>query len=130
MRHFEELDKIYRISEKEEIKKYLEIGKTPKQYYEEQAARGVARDGTPIDQSKAQTSTQTLRETLMQKSDDGIQVSLVEGKDFEQIKVSGGSDVAPDPRVAGPSIYFDTRLDQATDGSKRTDPLLQAMGQR
>ena len=35
MAHFEELDKIYRISEKEEIKKFLEIGKTPKQYYEE-----------------------------------------------------------------------------------------------
>ena len=40
MQHFEELDKIYRISEKQEINKYLEIGKTPKQYYEEQEARG------------------------------------------------------------------------------------------
>jgi len=27
---FEKLDKMYRVSEKEEIKKYLEIGKTPK----------------------------------------------------------------------------------------------------
>eukprot|EP00354_Favella_ehrenbergii_P000512 CAMPEP_0170450768 /NCGR_PEP_ID=MMETSP0123-20130129/201_1 /TAXON_ID=182087 /ORGANISM="Favella ehrenbergii, Strain Fehren 1" /LENGTH=120 /DNA_ID=CAMNT_0010712173 /DNA_START=119 /DNA_END=481 /DNA_ORIENTATION=+ len=35
MSHFEQLDKIYRISEKQEIAKYLEIGKTPKQYYEE-----------------------------------------------------------------------------------------------
>jgi len=33
MKHFEELDKIYRISEKQEIKKYLEVGKTPKEYY-------------------------------------------------------------------------------------------------
>ena len=35
MKHFEELDKIYRISEKQEIKKYLEVGKTPKEYYKE-----------------------------------------------------------------------------------------------
>ena len=35
MNHFEELDKIYRISEKQEIAKYLEIGKTPKDYYKE-----------------------------------------------------------------------------------------------
>ena len=41
MQHFEELDKIYRISEKQEIGKYLEIGKTPKQYYSEQEARGI-----------------------------------------------------------------------------------------
>lgn len=41
MSHFEQLDKIYRISEKQEIAKYLEIGKTPKQYYEEQAARAI-----------------------------------------------------------------------------------------
>ena len=40
MQHFEELDKIYRISEKQEITKYLEIGKTPKEYYAEQEARG------------------------------------------------------------------------------------------
>ena len=41
MQHFEELDKIYRISEKQEITKYLEIGKTPKEYYAEQEARGM-----------------------------------------------------------------------------------------
>ena len=35
------LDEMYRVSEKDELKKYLEIGKTPKQYYEEQEARGV-----------------------------------------------------------------------------------------
>jgi hypothetical protein len=38
-KNFNELDKIYRVSEKEEIKKYLELGKTPSQYYAEQAAR-------------------------------------------------------------------------------------------
>ena len=78
MQHFDELDKIYRISEKQEINKYLEIGKTPKQYYSEQEARGVK---TSLDtqssskDSSAQTSTtsstQSLRETLMQKTEEG-----------------------------------------------------------
>ena len=57
MAHFEELDKIYRISEKEEIKKFLEIGKTPKQYYEEQAARGVAKGDGITDDGKKISST-------------------------------------------------------------------------
>ena len=54
MQHFEELDRIYRISEKEEIGKYLEIGKTPKQYYEEQEARGIK---TSLQDSSSQTSS-------------------------------------------------------------------------
>jgi hypothetical protein len=29
------------VSEKEEIKKYLEIGKTPSQYFKEQEIRGI-----------------------------------------------------------------------------------------
>ena len=33
---FKGLDEVYRVSEKEEIKKYLEIGKTPEQYYKDQ----------------------------------------------------------------------------------------------
>ena len=32
------LDKEYRISEKDEIKKYLELGKTPQQYFQDQLA--------------------------------------------------------------------------------------------
>lgn len=35
---FKGLDEVYRVSEKEEIKKYLEIGKTPEQYYKDQQA--------------------------------------------------------------------------------------------
>ena len=135
MRHFEELDKIYRISEKEEIKKYLEIGKTPKQYYEEQAARGFPKDDATTkasaDGSEAkQTSTQVLKETLMQKSEEGVEVSHIAGRDFEQIKVSAGAGSVPDPRVAGPSIFFDSRLDAANERNKKGDPLLMAMGER
>jgi len=44
MNHFEELDRIYRISEKQEIAKYLEIGKTPKEYFKEQADRGFPKE--------------------------------------------------------------------------------------
>jgi hypothetical protein len=39
---YEELDRIYRVSEKEEIKKYHEIGKTAGQYYADQEARSMA----------------------------------------------------------------------------------------
>ena len=35
------LDDMYRVTEKEELKKYSEIGKTARQYYGEQQARGV-----------------------------------------------------------------------------------------
>ncbi len=38
---YEALDKTFRVSEKEEIKKYLEIGKTPSQYFKEQEIRGI-----------------------------------------------------------------------------------------
>ena len=119
------LDEMYRVSEKDELKKYIEIGKTPKQYYEEQEARGVlkkqARDlntqsgSTPEEPRKS--STQSLRETLMSKDEMGREISLVKGKDYEQVKVSQGAGSVPDPRIAGPSIYFDTRLDKAAQQS-------------
>jgi len=35
----------------------------------------------------------------------------------------------PDPRIAGPNIYFDTRMDSANETPSK-DPLLQAMGER
>ena len=33
MKDFAKLDEIYRVTEKQEIEKYLEIGKTPQDYY-------------------------------------------------------------------------------------------------
>ena len=56
----------------------------------------------------------------MQKSEDGVEVSLVEGGDYKQVKVSSASGSVPDPRVAGPAIYFDSRLDQAQPKSGRS----------
>ena len=78
MEHFEELDKIYRISEKQEIAKYLEIGKTPSEYYAEQERRGVAKDkDATAGGGKSQSTTQILKETLMQKSEEGVEVSMI-----------------------------------------------------
>ena len=47
----------------------------------------------------------------MSKDEGGIEVSLIKGEDYEQVKVSKGAGSVPDPRIAGPSIYFDSRLD-------------------
>ena len=66
----------------------------------------------------------------MQKSEDGVEVRVIKGQDYEQVKISSGAGTVPDPRVAGPSIYFDSRLDSATDKARQADPMLQAMGDR
>jgi hypothetical protein len=59
---FNKLDEMYRVSEKEEIKKFLELGKTPSQYYDEQASRA----------GKADRPLQ-VRETLLSQSEkDGL----------------------------------------------------------
>ena len=36
---------------------------------------------------------------------------MIEGGSFEQVKVAPASGAVPDPRIAGPSIFFDSRLD-------------------
>lgn len=69
----------------------------------------------------------------MQKSEDGVEVSLVKGGDYEQVKVRSAASAVPDPRVAGPSIFFDTRLDSAQPASQRvgaSEPILQTMGDK
>ena len=47
----------------------------------------------------------------MNKDEKGTEISVIKGDGFEQVKVSQGAGAVPDPRVAGPSIYFDSRLD-------------------
>jgi hypothetical protein len=37
---------------------------------------------------------------------DDVAISFVQGEDYEQIKVSAGSKINPDPRVGGTSIMF------------------------
>lgn len=117
---FNKLDEMFRVSEKEEIKKYLELGKTPAQYYEEQAARGVPRPGVTIkslDGTKDK-SIESVRETLMSmEEDDGVNISVIKGRSktgesYEQVKVSASNGAVPDPRIAGAQIFFDSRLDR------------------
>jgi len=44
-----------------------------------------------------------MKETLLSKGEkDEMEVRLLQGKDFEQVKVSQGLNFKPDPRVAGP----------------------------
>ena len=48
----------------------------------------------------------------MSKNDeDDVTTSFVTGDGYEQIKISAGSKINPDPRVGGTSIMFDSRLD-------------------
>ena len=63
----------------------------------------------------------------MQKSEEGVAVSLIKGGDYEQVKIQSAANTVPDPRVAGPAIFFDSRLDQAQP-AQTADPVLQAMG--
>ena len=44
-----------------------------------------------------------------------MEVKIIEGDDFQQIQVSTGGDT-PDPRVVGPKIIFDSRLDKFSKG--------------
>jgi hypothetical protein len=99
------LDVEYRITEQEEIKKYLELGKTPKQYYEDKARV------TELEQPQAAEPVEVLRETLLRKERDGYEIKHVQGKNYSQLKVTSHSEDAPDPRIGGSSIIFDSRLD-------------------
>ena len=47
----------------------------------------------------------------MKQDEAGRQVSHIKGQDYEQIKISAEAGAVPDPRIAAPSIIFDTRLD-------------------
>ena len=66
----------------------------------------------------------------MNKDEKGMEVSLIKGQGYEQVKVSQGAGTVPDPRVAGPSIFFDSRLDNVAKKDEPYDPLIQAVGQR
>jgi len=57
-----------------------------------------------------------------------VTISHVQTDDYEQIKISAGSKINPDPRVGGTSIMFDSRLDaKPEDHNKIQDKLLQGL---
>jgi hypothetical protein len=110
------LDRNYRLTEKEEIKKYSEIGKTPQQYYDEQKSIGRLPGGGKSDDIVAKPSIDLIKETFLKK-EDGLQVKHFQGEGYDQIEVSSANEGVPDPRIGGTSITFDSRLDSI--GSRR-----------
>lgn len=89
----------------------MEIGKTPTQYYEEQ--RAIGRDPSSGKSDVVEKpSLEVLRETLMKKEADGMEVRHIQGSGYEQVKITSGSSSEIDPRIGGSSIIFDSRLSQ------------------
>lgn len=48
---------------------------------------------------------------MSENKEDDVKISRIVTDDYDQIKVSSGSKINPDPRVGGTSIMFDSRLD-------------------
>ena len=48
---FEELDKMFRVTEKEEIKKYMQIGKTAQDYYDQQQHQQHRGEGGAVEET-------------------------------------------------------------------------------
>ena len=57
----------------------MELGKTPQQYYDDRASYG--KDSESVVEPKP--SMQTLKETLMKKESDGMEVRFIQGEDYE-----------------------------------------------
>lgn len=99
---------MYRVTEKEEIDKYKQLGKTAEDYYEDKIK--LAQDAQ--DQTDDTTSTESIKSRLLKKDQDsGMEVKLIESDSYSQVQVSSLGE-SPDPRVAGPKIIFDSRLDK------------------
>ena len=64
--NFKKLDDMYRVTEKEEIEKYNRIGKTTKQFYEDQEMRTQMQDQKKIEEDLPEgTKTQRMKDALM-----------------------------------------------------------------
>jgi hypothetical protein len=83
------LDQMYRISEKAEIKKYQEIGKSAQDYYKDKEGRdkldaGV--DAALAADNDKDLATATFKETLLNRDEkEGIDVKLIERDGYEQV---------------------------------------------
>ena len=87
------IDETYRISEKEEIMKLRTAGKSPRQAF----------------MPKSATSQKDITEQLLNE-DAETKVRFIQSGKEEQIRVDQKID-APDPRVHGATIIFDSRMD-------------------
>ena len=58
------------------------------------------------------SSTASLKETLLKRDgEEGYEVRVIQGDDYEQLKVTNTSSDNPDPRIGGTQIIFDSRFD-------------------
>lgn len=79
---FEELDKMFRITEKEEIDKFKQVGKTAAEYYQHKEMQ--AKGETEV--SKEEKVPETTDSSQVLKSDvtsEGMEVKVIKGDDFE-----------------------------------------------
>lgn len=105
----QKLDEVYRVSEKEELEKMRQLGKSPKEVLRRQQ------------QMDSEDLDQVTREELL-RDDDKI-VLIKKGKGFERMEIDQQVKDAPDPRIHGAKIVFDSRLDEFSGLTKREDRL-------
>jgi hypothetical protein len=83
---FEELDKMYRVSEKQELAKYKQIGKSAQDYYDESQSNKVGAKGNTLRPTEESTTTKTDNGLLItrERVEDGqMEVSVIKGENFE-----------------------------------------------
>lgn len=116
---FEKLDKFYRYSEKKEIEKFNQLGKTTKEFYEQKEMTEQLESQKQIDEEKGVTSADIMKKKLLNREQDQnvMEVKQIEGEGYSQLEFSQNSD-SPDPRVGGTKIIFDTRLKDVTEKSQ------------
>jgi len=83
-KNFQTLDNMYRVTEKEEIKKFSRIGKTPKEYYEQkemmdELERQKLSEGIIMQDghNKRLQSIDKIKEQFLKKSKDEMEVTEV-----------------------------------------------------
>ena len=85
---FEELDKMYRVSEKQELAKYKQIGKNAQEYYDESQSNKVGNKGKSLRPTEESTTIMTDNGLLIKRErvEDGqMEVSVIKGENFEQL---------------------------------------------
>ena len=85
---FEELDKMYRVSEKQELAKYKQIGKSAQDYYDESQSNKAGVKANSLRPAEDSSTTKTDNGLLIKRErvEDGqMEVSVIKGENFEQL---------------------------------------------
>jgi len=85
---FEELDKMYRVSEKQELAKYKQIGKSAQDYYDESQSNKAGVKANSLRPTEDSSTTKTDNGLLIKRErvEDGqMEVSVIKGENFEQL---------------------------------------------